>query len=198
MTMSGSSGESATIDVDGSVYTRGEHAGDGFVDMSVEGLANGVTMQVVRSGGTVSLVVNGQRRSIPAGAAQANGDDVTGMLAKLDLEKYVKDVSVSSHEVLDGKSVTKIVGVLDTSAFVRDFGSETSSAGQVPAEVQGLIPSVARGFGDTRVVLFVDDDTHLLDSALVDLDLHQQGKTMHLAVDYGLTSVDKPVDFPVS
>jgi hypothetical protein len=197
MTVSGA-GQSGTIDLDGSLYTKGDHKGDGVVNMRLEGLAGGTTMQFVEKDGTITLYVNGQRTAIPVSQAQSSGDDLTGVMSKLDLEKYVKDVSVSQHEVLNGDSVTKIVGVLDTSSLLGDFGSQASGGAQVPAELQGVIPSIAKDFGDTRVVLFVNDQTHLVQSALVDLDINAQGKSMHLAVDYGLTSVDKPVDFPSS
>jgi hypothetical protein len=192
-------GQSASLVISGGVYLKGEHAGDGVVNVTMEGLATPYTMRIVENGQTGWIELNGQRiQTIPGSARRSSSSaGITDTLAHLDFERYVKDVTVSEHEVLNGESVTKVVGVLDTSAFIQDFGQDASSGSQqLPSQLQGLVPTVAKEFGDTRVVLFLSETSYLVESALVDLELHAQGKTVHMELDYGLTGVDKPIEIP--
>jgi hypothetical protein len=51
-------------------------------------------------------------------------------------------------------------------------------------------------FGDTHAVLYVDDASHLVTRALVDLPLKADGKTFVLHMDFAVTGIDAPVRFP--
>jgi hypothetical protein len=190
--------QSMSMLIDGGFYLKGDRAGDGVLNLKMDGVGTPFTFQYVKKGDSISFDLNGQRVSASAAGMSAGTgaelQQLSDKLTHLDLERYVKDVSVSENETLDGEAVSKVVGVLDTSAFIQDFGSQAASAQQLPAGLQGYLPSVAKAFGDTRVVLFISQATHLVKSALVDLDLKADGKTAHVELDYGLTSVDKPID----
>src|SRR5581483_7055334 len=119
-----------------------------------------VTVSYAQRGDTVTVDANGQRVQTSASALRARSgssmQDFTEKLAHLDLERYVKDVSVDENQMLNGEAVSKVVGVLDTSAFLQDFGTQAASgSGQLPADLRGLLPTVAKEFGDTRVVLYI-------------------------------------------
>ena len=108
-------------------------------------------------------------------------------LGAFDFTRYVKDVQVQGGQVLGGKPVTKIVGILDTAALIQGMAKLGSVAGSA-----GL-PALGGKVGDTRVVIFVDDATHLLVAALADVALSSDSGDAKLHVDLAISGVDRPV-----
>jgi hypothetical protein len=123
-----------------------------------------------------------QRIRVPAG--QATGID------QFDLVPYVKDVDVDGGQMVGGEPAVKITGVLDTAGLVNGlFGR----LGAVPG---GALPDVSDGLGDTRVVLYVSETSHLPLRTLVDLSLEQGGESAEMHLDFAITNVDEPVAIP--
>ncbi|MHB8642028.1 MAG: hypothetical protein ACYDA3_03970 [Gaiellaceae bacterium] len=104
----------------------------------------------------------------------------------------MKDVRVDGGQVLNGQPVTKITGVLDTAALVQGLASLGGAS-----SVVGL-PSLDGHVGDTRVVVYVDDQTHLLVAALADCSLHGSGTAVSMHLDVAVTGVNQPVALPTT
>jgi hypothetical protein len=190
-------GQSFAVKLTGGGYSKGPHAGDMFVDMSLNGSTPlplpATSFRVVKHGTTISMRFGDQRMALPAtqalgsaGAAKANP------LAGFDIARYVKDVKVEGGQTLNGKLVTKVSGVLDTAALIGDVAKLGSLA-------QGAaVPNLDGKIGDTRVIAYVDDTTHLVVAALADVTAHGDGMNAKLHLDYGLTSVNKRVRIPAA
>ncbi len=86
--------------------------------------------------------------------------------------------------------MTKITGVLDTASLVQALAA-LDGAGSAAG-----LPNLGGRVGDTRVVVWVDDTTHLLVAALADFSLHEGGQVMHMHLDLVVTGVDEPVALP--
>ena len=189
-------GQAFALKVTGGGYSKGAHAGDMFVDLSLTGAAAlalpASTFRVVKRGSSVSMRMGTQRFTLPATQALgAAGASNTNPLSSFDIAKYVKDVKVEGGQVLNGKPVTKITGVLDTSSLVGDLGKLSSLA-----QRGGDVPKLDGSIGDTRVVGFIDDSSHLLIAALAEVTAHGDGLDAKVKLEYGLTSVNKRVQIP--
>ena len=55
---------------------------------------------------------------------------------------------------------------------------------------------MSEAFGDTNVVLYVSDVTHLPMRGLVDIPIEAAGEKAELHMDFAYTSINKPVVFP--
>ena len=195
-------GQQFQLQLSGGGYQRGASAGDMYVDMRLSapvGLPFS-TMRVAKVGGSEWLELDGRRLAVPptvpstVPSTTAQGGTANPALVALDFTRYVKDVKVGGGQVLNGRAVTKIVGVLDTVSLLNAF-----------AKLDGLsqatgtsMPSFAGHVSDTRVVVYLDDRTHMLVAALADLKFHTSDgdPTMHL--DLAITGVNKPVALPAA
>jgi len=175
----------------GGGYAKGPNAGDVVMDMS---LSSSVplpvsSMEFAKVGDSAWVEIDGKRTAVPV-TAFGGQTGSTNPLGSFDLTRYVKDVSVETGQVLDGKSVTKITGILDTAALVQGLGSlggASSAAG---------LPDLSGKVGDTRAVIYIDDTTHLLVTALADLTLHGDGGDVTMHLDVAITGVNQPVALP--
>jgi hypothetical protein len=123
-----------------------------------------------------------QRVQVPAG--QATGMD------QFDFVPYIKDVDVDDGQQVAGEPAVKITGVLDTAGLVNGF---LGQLGTVPG---GALPDVSDGLGDTRVVLYVSETSHLPLRTLVDMSFEQGGESAEMHFDFAITNVDEPVAIP--
>jgi hypothetical protein len=123
-----------------------------------------------------------QRVQVPAG--QATGMD------QFDFVPYIKDVDVDGGQEVGGEPAVKITGVLDTAGLVNGF---LGQLGTVPG---GALPDVSDGLGDTRVVLYVSETSHLPLRTLVDMSFEQGGESAEMHFDFAITNVDEPVAIP--
>ena len=190
-------GQSFAVKLTGGGYSKGRHAGDMFIDMSMTGSmplpVPATTLRVVKRGTTMSMRFGDQRFTLPATQALgASGTAKANPLAGFDIARYVKDVKVEGGQTLDGKLVTKLSGVLDTASLIGDVA-------KLSALAQGAsVPSLDGKVGDTRVIAFVDDTTHLMVAALADVTAHGDGMDAKIHLDFGLTSVNKRVHIPAA
>jgi hypothetical protein len=186
-------GEQLGLTMTGGGYLKGAHAGDMVVDMSVSSptpLPFG-KIEVAKVGGSMWLSMDGKRVTLPASSLPTSTPSTDG-LGAFDFTRYVKDVTVDGNEVLSGKTVTKITGVLDTASLVQGLaalGGAGAAAG---------LPDLHGNVSDTRAVVYVDDTTHLLTAVLADFSLHGSGGSAQVHLDFAMTGVNQPVALPTA
>jgi hypothetical protein len=108
------------------------------------------------------------------------------------LARYVQDVRVTEHQLIEGKPVTTIAGEIDTEGMIEAVARLGSFApgGSLDLSDAGV------DFGDIHAVLTIDERTRLLDSAFVDFSMGAEGKTVSVELRYRLASANEPVRLP--
>jgi hypothetical protein len=179
-------GQNVEIALSGGGYLKGNRAGDMIMDVKVSApiALPYDTIRVAKVGRSAWMEMNGKRTDLPASAGTTTR---SATLGALDFTRYVKNVKVQGGQLLGGKPVTKIVGILDTTSLLKGIAKLGSIAGGSP------VPNVEGKVGDTRVVIFVDDATHLLVAALADLAFKGATGDVKLHLDLAISSVDRPV-----
>jgi hypothetical protein len=179
-------GQNVEIALSGGGYLKGNRAGDVIMDVKVSApiALPYDTIRVAKVGRSAWMEMNGKRTDLPASAGTTTR---SATLGALDFTRYVKNVKVQGGQLLGGKPVTKIVGILDTTSLLKGIAKLGSIAGGSP------VPNVEGKVGDTRVVIFVDDATHLLVAALADLAFKGATGDVKLHLDLAISSVDRPV-----
>jgi hypothetical protein len=129
-----------------------------------------------------------QATPLPA-SARARGS--MSAAAFQQLGRYVKDVRVTAHQLIDGKSMTTIGGEIDTAGLLTAFTEMAGFAGK-----SFDLSALGVSFGDIHTVLTIDERTHLLVSAFVDFAVDADGKHAEIAIHYRLTGVNEPVELP--
>jgi hypothetical protein len=176
-------GHKLTMGMQGGAYLKGPQAGDFAFVMTADGAPelNSLNATIVRHGATATLHENGQSVTVPAPTAEQQFGSPTQFL---DLERYVKSVSVDETD-LAGRPADRIVGTLDTQALVNTAGSLATKA--LGSDVH---------IGDTRAVLFIPRDTHVVEVMFADLDIRAAGHTAHMHVSIATSGYNKPVAIP--
>ena len=111
-----------------------------------------------------------------------------------ELARYVEDVRVTEHQLIQGKPVTTIAGEIDTAGMMRSF----AKLGSLAEDMSFDLSELGLDIGDIHAVLTIDERTHLLDSALVSFELKADGKSVKLDLRFRLASANKPVKLPAS
>ena len=190
-------GQSLQLKMDGGGYVKGERAGDFFMRGSMEmpGVPRTGFQLVVRNGRTFAEFA-GLWQELPATQASSTQDaELEQRLAGFDITRYVTDVEVTNGTTFLGEPVTKIVGVIDTAALFDGFVGQLGDLSTLGGD--SLTSEVSRHLGDTRAVLYVSDETHLLRAALVTIAFEDdQGQPVELHVDFAVRSVNEPVEIP--
>lgn len=183
MTMD-SSANSVVVDVLGGMVLRGTGAGDYYA--TVDGQAPGasrIDLVMVKRGADVQLRLNGQTRtvSLPARVrpAAAAGFDLNA------ITPYVKDVSVSTIDV-NGRTEDEVTGTIDGNALIQNL----------PGVSTGLLSRVGGSISDIKVQLFIPRDSHLVETALIDMTMHVANQSLHMNLSYAVTGVNRPLTFP--
>lgn len=152
-----------------------------------------VAVQFLRRGDRAWLNMGSGWTSAPAGAAGATGGSAGTMSAEAfqQLARHVKDVRVTEHQLVQGKSVTTIAGELDTQGLLE---AATKLNGFAPDGFD--LSDAGIELGDIRAVLTIDERTQLLDTAYVTFSLGAQGKDVRVELRYRLASANGPVTLP--
>jgi len=190
-------GQAMELQLSGGGYMKGRHAGDMYMDMRLSApvALPFSTMRVAKVGASEWLELDGKRTMLPSSAAQSGSTSTpasSSALAAFDFTRYVKDVKVQGGETLNGHAVTKIVGVLDSASLLNAF----SKLGGLSRATGASVPDFSGHVTDTRVVAYVDDQTHMLVAALADVSFHTSGGDAKLHLDLAITSVNRPVALP--
>lgn len=188
---------SMALSVDGMnvrMVFNGATSGDGqWFALRSSGIPNGgdIAMEMIVRGGRVWMNMGGGWRStpVPAGAG-TNG--TMNAAAFQQLARYVKDVRVTEHQLIAGKSVTTIAGEIDTEAMVEAFADFGSLAQGASFDLSKL----GVDLGDIHAVLTIDERTRLLDTAYITFSMSAEGKSAEIELRYRLASANEPVELP--
>jgi hypothetical protein len=180
MTMTGA-GQELDMTMTGGGYVRGKRAGDFYMVATAENLPFG-ELAITRRDGRVSMKLDG---SPIANAPLPAGDQ--NPLEVAEFAQYVKDVTVDHGKLIDGQSMAKISGTIDTAGLA-----------------DGLLGDLGDGSGldfsdsldDTHVVLYISEATHLPMRGLIDMAIEVAGEKVEMHFDFAYTSYDKHVEFP--
>jgi hypothetical protein len=82
--------------------------------------------------------------------------------------------------------------VIDTASLVE---KSLSAFGELSSLTDGAF-DFSDALGDTHVVLYISDATHLPMRGLVDIPIHAGGEKFELHMDFAYTSINEPVVFP--
>ncbi len=183
MTMD-SAANSAVVDVLGGMVLKGTGAGDYYATVNTKAAgATPLDLVMVKHGSTVQLRFNGQTRtmSLPARlkTAAAAGFDLNA------ITPYVKDVSVSTIDV-NGRTEDEVTGTIDGNALLQNL----------PGVSTGVLSKVGGSLSDIKVSLFIPRDSHLVETALIDMTMHVAKQSLHMNLSYAVTSVNQPLTFP--
>jgi hypothetical protein len=85
--------------------------------------------------------------------------------------------------------MTKLTGVIDTAGLAKGTLGDVTGAGG-----NGL--DLSNSLGDTRVVLYLSEATHLPMRGLVDVPIDVAGQKIAMHLDFAYTSYDQKVEFP--
>jgi hypothetical protein len=169
--------------ISGGGYAKGRRAGEFFVIATSETLPFRELTAVSRSG-RVSMTVDGTSLGdVPVPQHDDNP------IQLVDLSQYVKDVEVEHAKLIDGQPMVKISGVIDTAGFAKGALADVTGAG-------GSGIDLSKALGDTRVVLYISESTHLPMRGLVDVPIEVAGEKIELHLDFAYTSYDTRIDFP--
>jgi hypothetical protein len=174
-----------SVTMSGGGYAKGKHAGDFYVLATADNVGFG-DFTLVNRKGRLSMSVDGQRYTTVAPPSHNNPIQV------VDFSKYVKGVRVEHGKELDGQAMTKLSGVIDTGGVVTET---LSSLGEV-SQLGGGGVDLSKVLGDTHVVLYISDASHLPMRGLVDIPVTMAGMKVTLHMDFAYTSVNEPVAFP--
>lgn len=187
------SGRKVEILFDGGGSRRGQ-----YVSMRSRGIpgSDGDIRLVVR-GDRAWFRMNGAWQSMPVPNELGNAAKSAslGSAAFQELAKYVKDVRVSEHKIVNGEPAAIIAGELDTAGLVRSI-AKLASLSDLGAPNGFDLGNLDAELGDIRAVLTVSERTHLLTSALVQLTVEAAGERVELQLSYRLTSANRPVEIP--
>jgi hypothetical protein len=183
MTMD-SAGSSVVVDALGGMVLKGAGAGNYYATVSTQAPgASPVDLVMVKRGSTVQLRINGQTRtvSLPANLkpAAAAGFDLNA------ITPYVKDVSVSTVDV-NGRTEDNVIGTIDGGALLDNL----------PGVTTGVLSKLGGSLSDITVSLLIPRDSHLVETALIDMTMHVAKQSLHMKLTYAVTSVNQPLTFP--
>jgi hypothetical protein len=189
-------GQSFTMKLGGGGYLKGKRAGDFAFEGSMEAPGLPATeFKMVMQGGRMWMGLGGQWQELPVPQGTTGADAaLESQLANLDFSRFVTDVSVENDTTFLGEPVTKIVGVIDTAGLVESFVGELGSLGG--SFGTGLPSDFTEHLGDTRVIVYVSDETDVVRAARITMSIEYEGETMNLEVDYALTGMNEPVEIP--
>ena len=183
MTMD-SGASSVVVDVLGGMVLKGAGAGDYYatVNGGLSG-ASPMNLVMVKRGSVVQLRLNGETHAVtlPTGVkpAAAAGFDLNA------ITPYVKDVEVSTINV-NGRAEDDVTGTIDGNALLQNL----------PGVSTGLLSKLGGSLSDIKVSLFIPQDSHLVETALIDMTMHVAKQSLHMNLSYAVTSVNQPLTFP--
>jgi hypothetical protein len=184
-------GRQFTVYMKGGGYLKGPRAGDQHVSISMEGLPVPVRAEVVTLRGRGYVRMNGSWQSFPLPAQTATS---TWTNSLSDLARYVKHVKVTENTVAAGVRGTTIAGDLDTAGLVRSMAQMNAFSGATGSASPGA-DEIAKHVGDTHVVLFISNRTHLVRSAVMSFEI-KGPQTVKMELFISRTGVNRPVEIP--
>src|SRR6266511_3738860 len=173
-----------SMTMSGGGYAHGKRAGDFYVLATSDSRGFGDLVLVSRSG-RVSMSVDGH----PVGEIPLPNTTAENPIQLVDFSQYVKDVNVEHGKLIDGEPMTKLTGVIDTAGLAKGALADVTGAGG-----DGL--DLSKSLGDTRIVIYLSEATHLPMRGLVDVPMDVAGDRIVMHLDFAYTSYDQKVEFP--
>ena len=172
----------------GATSTQGE-----WFSMRASGVPDGgdIAMEVLVRGGRAWLKDGGRWQAMPAPTVTGTSGTLSAA-AFQQLARYVKDVRVSEHQLIQGQLVTTIAGEIDTAGMIESFAKLGSFAEGTSFDLSKLGVDV----GDIRAVLTIDERTQLLDTVFITFAMSAEGKSVAIDLRYRLASANEPVELP--
>jgi hypothetical protein len=173
-----------SMTMSGGGYAHGRRAGDFYVLATSDNLGFQDLVLVSRSG-RVAMSVDGH----PIGEVPPPKPTADNPIQLVDFSEYVKDIDVEHGKLIDGELMTKLTGVIDTAGLAKGALANVTGAGG-----DGL--DLSKSLGDTRIVLYLSETTHLPMRGLVDVRMDVAGQKIAMHLDFAYTSYDQRVEFP--
>jgi len=158
--------------------------GSSFATMRAPDVPQFPEVTVVMRGSKAWMKTAGRWQSLPIPLGQPTG------IEQFDFTQYVKDVQVDEDATVGGEPAVKITGVLDTAGLVEGM------FGQLGLAAGGAVPNLSDSLGDTRVVIYISEVSHLPLRTLVDLTVEAAGEKVKVHLDYAIVGVNEPVRIP--
>jgi hypothetical protein len=160
-----------------------KNGGSSFMTMSAEDVPGFPGVTAVTRGQTMWVNAGGgwQRSELPAGTT-------TGV-EQFDFTPYVKDVDVEEGHDVRGEPAVKVSGVFDTVGLVEGMFGQLGVPG-------GALPDLSEHLGDSRVVLYISETSHLPLRTLLDMSMEAEGERVDMHMDFALSGVNQPVKVP--
>jgi hypothetical protein len=158
--------------------------GNFFMTMKAPDIPAFPETTMVLRGDEAWMKLDGGWQPVPIPPTQATG------IEQFDFAEYVKDVDLDEDAEVDGKAAVKITGVIDTAALFDGL------LGQLGAVGGGPMPDLSEMLGDTRVVIYLSQESHLPLRMLLDLSMEVDGEEVDMHLDYAITNVNEPVEVP--
>lgn len=188
-------GQTFAMTMDGGGYLQGEQAGDMVMQGVVEGAGVAPTsFSAIIRDGRAYAGFGGVWTEMPVPVGTEATAQLESQLAAFDFTQHVTDVAIDETTVFLGEPVTKIVGVIDTAGLINALSGQFGGLSDLGGA--GLPADFADGLGDTRIVVYISDETHYVRAAHMSFSLEQQGQTMTMDVDYSLRSVNESIEIP--
>ena len=180
-------GQKVQVLLNGGAYLKGSRAGDMVMDVKISApVALPFDTDPDREGRPER--VDGDERPAHGLPRVHRRDDAVEHARRSSTSRATSRTSrCRADRCSKGKPVTKIVGILDTAALIQGMAKLGNVAGSA-----GL-PGLGGKVGDTRVVIFVDDTTHLLVAALADVTMNSDSGNVKLHLDLAISGVNRPV-----
>jgi hypothetical protein len=167
----------------GGGYAKGRHAGEFYVVATSDTLPFR-EMTAVSKSGRVAMTVDGTSLGNVPMPQQTDNP-----IQLVDLSQYVKDVEVEHGKLIDGEPMAKISGVIDTAGLAKGALADVAGMGE-----SGI--DLSKAVGDTHVVFYISESTHLPMRGLVDVPIEVAGQKIEMHLDFAYTSYDTKIDFP--
>jgi hypothetical protein len=176
-------GQEFKMSMNGGGYAHGKHAGDVYLVATSTGMPFRELEMVERSGRVTMRVDGASVADVPV---PNNADN---QLELVDFTQYVKDVRIEHGKVIDGESMTKVRGVIDTAGLLNGVLGDLSGSSSAGLNLSDVL-------GDTHVALYLSDVTHLPMRGLVDLSMKVGDEKGEMHMDFAYTSYNEKLDFP--
>src|SRR6266498_3926460 len=164
-----------SMTMSGGGFAHGKKAGDFYVLATSDSLGFGDLVLVSRSG-RVSMSVDGH----PVGEVPLPNTTAENPIQLVDFSQYVKDVNVEHGKLIDGE---------------RHRRSRQGSARRCHRSRRRRL-GLSKSLGDTRIVIYLSEATHLPMRGLVDVPMDVAGDRIVMHLDFAYTSYDQKVEFP--
>ena len=183
-------GQSFEVNFTGATSEDGE-----WFSLTTSGVPGGgdLAMQVLVRGGRAWMNAGDGWQSMPVPSGSSSNGTVSAA-AFQELARHVEDVRVTEHQVIQGEPVTTIAGEIDTEGMLESIAQLGSLAEDASFDFD--FSKLGLDIGDIHAVLTIDEQTHLLDSALVSFAMSAEGKSVELDLRYRLASANEPVELP--